>query len=497
MRLPAVEAAWDKGSRLPPCRVGAGWHVALGVWMWAGSGGMNGLAQRNQPVGWVISGVHADPTPALGAPEAEFVCLRALGPVGIEVPSLSGWTLGWNGHERSLEDVPSVLVGSTVIIHRASDSAAFAGWPGLRVPLSSWPALVNGGAVVELKDSLGTVQDALHYSEDDLAGGGRLTLRRNLRGCGASPNLVVWSTGMSPFSLVEPSGSGQGAYGNLDSSAADRVVPRKLGHIQWRLRQQTPFLALACAQPWVARAEVSWASDSVVDIRWTERLMPVVGFPVIRLGPVRGCAPRRRGASCRTCAKPCCGDIAPTRVLAPCPMTPVFQRSSSPDQLVDHAVDPSTWDWSGGHVLRRTQWPSGTRQFGPPGFNRGLDCGTDRASWGRLPSGSPLYAWTPCEHSRSAFGAGVPLARSAHPDVVAHRSAAGGSTPRRWWVTVASEIGWSMDRGAAAFRPTCGHHGPTARLMGEPCRTHMVPAGQGGHPKHGDALPEGGWNDRA
>lgn len=413
-------------------RIGAGWQVALGVWMWAGSGGMNGIAQRTQPVGWVISGVHADPTPALGAPEAEFVCLRALGPVGIEAPSLSGWTLDWNGHERSLEDVPSVLIGSNVIVHRASDSAAFAGWPGLRIPLSSWPALVNGGAVVELKDSLGKVQDALHYSEDDLAGGGRPMLRLNLRGCGASPNLVAWSTGMSPFSLVEPSGSGQGAFGNLDSSAADdRVVPRKLGHIQWRLGVTADPVSRSrlCATVGGEMAEVSWASDSVVDIRWTERLMPAEGFPVIRLGPVRGCAPSAPWRFLSQAWEPSLdvGDIAPTRWLAdPWPDDPRFpEEFIALTNLSDHAVDPSTWDWSGGQVLRRTPMaPGETRQFGPAEVQPwpGLRNGSGQLEV-RLPSGQPVVdvSWTPCEHSRSAFsGQGVPLARSAHPDALWH-----------------------------------------------------------------------------
>lgn len=413
-------------------RIGAGWHVIIGVWMWAGGAGMKGHAQRTQPVGWVIAGVHADPTPPLGAPEAEFVSLCAVGPDGAEAPALSGWTLAWNGHERSLDDAPPCLVGNTVIVHRAADSAAFAGWPGLRIPLSSWPALVNGGAVVELRDSAGTVQDALHYSEADLAGGGRPVLRRNLRGCGASPNLVAWSTGMSPFLRPEPLGMGEGEFGSLDAALAlDRVVPRNLGHLQWRLGMTADPVSRSRSGTTVGgeAAEVSWSSDSVVDIRWTERLMPEQGLPIIRLGPVRGCSPSApwRFLSQAWVPRRAVGNIAPTRILAdPWPDDPRFpEEFIALTNLSDHPVDPSMWDWNGGQALRRIVLaPGETRQFGPAEVQPwpGLRNGSGELEV-RLPSGQPVVdvAWTPCEHSRSAFaGQGVPLARGAHPDALWH-----------------------------------------------------------------------------
>ena len=179
-----------------------------------------GIAQRTQPVGWVISGVHADPTPALGAPKrnssacVHWVRLESK-PVAVRMD------IGLERARTEFEDVPSVLIGSNVIVHRASDSAAFAGWPGLRVPLSSWPALVNGGAVVELKDSLGKVQDALHYSEDDLAGGGRPMLRLNFARMWGIPESgrVVGMCPLSPWLNLRVQGKGHS--GNLDSSAAD------------------------------------------------------------------------------------------------------------------------------------------------------------------------------------------------------------------------------------------------------------------------------------
>ena len=110
--------------------------------------------QSGAPSKWVISALHPDPTPALGAPDAEFIALHAWSadPSTLDTLSTEGLVLSWNGHERAVPP-GSWPVGSTVVVHRASDSVEFTGWVVDRIGLPSWPALVNGGAWVSLSDS--------------------------------------------------------------------------------------------------------------------------------------------------------------------------------------------------------------------------------------------------------------------------------------------------------------------------------------------------------
>ena len=55
---------------------------------------------------WVISALHPDPTPALGAPDCEYIALHALSDSleGAGPCRTDGLVLSWNGHERELPD---------------------------------------------------------------------------------------------------------------------------------------------------------------------------------------------------------------------------------------------------------------------------------------------------------------------------------------------------------------------------------------------------------
>ena len=182
-------------------RIGAGLHPAVALWMCIAMGGVMPLhGQRDATVGWVISAVHPDPTPAMGAPEAEYVALHLQGDEGASCRSAQGLHLMWNGHNRTLASDPCWPVGTTLVVHRSADSLAFVGVPFPKLGLDSWPALVNGGATVALSDAEGVVLDALTYSESDLEGGGRPLLRRDPKGCGAGNNLRSW-TGAESGSL--------------------------------------------------------------------------------------------------------------------------------------------------------------------------------------------------------------------------------------------------------------------------------------------------------
>ena len=113
-------------------------------------------AQTVTATRWVISALHPDPTPALGAPDCEYIALHALpdSQPGGGTCRTDGLVLSWNGHERELPD-GAWPVGSTVVVHRAADSLLLTDWAPHRIGLSSWPALVNGGTLVSLSDSGG------------------------------------------------------------------------------------------------------------------------------------------------------------------------------------------------------------------------------------------------------------------------------------------------------------------------------------------------------
>lgn len=414
-------------------RVGAGLQILMALMLWVGACPCL-LGQRTAEKGWIISAVHPDPTPPLGAPDAEYVALHLLGWPG-DSASLQGLQLAWNGHERSLDSGAFRPVGSTVVVHRAADSTAFSGWNPLRIPLSSWPALVNGGAVVELRDSSGHVLDALSYSESDLDGGGRPVLRRDPRGCGAPPNLKPWSVGESPFNATGDPVWGEGDRSDVHHSATfERVLPRGPGRLEWRLVGAADPVSRTAARAQVGGqpARLAWESDSVVCIEWDGRLsgsFPASGQPVVRIGPVRGCSP---GAPWEHLNQPWLrlrsdGPVEPIRLLA----DPWPGDSEHPEEFVelvqnaDHVVDPSHWDWEGGRLVRRRILEPGSPvRFGPadvqpwPGLRNEGGQWTVFKEWGE-PAVS--LSWGPCDHSQQATeGQGLPLERDPQRDATWH-----------------------------------------------------------------------------
>lgn len=198
-------------------------------------------AQSGAQATWVISSLHPDPTPALGAPDAEFIALHAgsADPSTLDTLSTDGLVLSWNGHERTLPP-GSWPAGSTVVVHRASDSVEFSGWAADRIGLSSWPALVNGGARVALFDSAGVLLDAVLYDEAALSGGGRPLLRKDPSACGAMVNFQPWSAPADPFEpLNEPLETGHVALTSdalkTEAERVERLIIRGPGRLEWRL----------------------------------------------------------------------------------------------------------------------------------------------------------------------------------------------------------------------------------------------------------------------
>ncbi|MEL6672421.1 MAG: lamin tail domain-containing protein [Bacteroidota bacterium] len=100
-----------------------------------------------------------DPTPRVGLPEAEFVELYNRSQ---KVISLENWTL-FNGSTTATLPAHFLLPGEYVVLVDASDVNLFSGINQV-LGLNSWPALVNSGDELELKNASGELIDALSYT---------------------------------------------------------------------------------------------------------------------------------------------------------------------------------------------------------------------------------------------------------------------------------------------------------------------------------------------
>ena len=381
---------------------------------------------------WVLTSIHPDPTPPQGAPEAEFVALMAQGGPGSCVSS-QGLAIGWNGHERLLPDScwPS---GTVLVAHRAADSLSFEFGTALPLPMSTWPALVNGGGTVVVTGEEGSVLDAMSYDAQSLSGGGRPLMRAHLGSCGAAENQHLWSLGMDPY-LAPLSEGGEPTAPALDSLLLearnpDRLVPRGPGVLDWYLGFTVDPVSMLQVRGWAggAAAHITWRSDSVIRVEWDDRLdLPLSTQDTqvpITVGPISGCwetdaqrmltGPFLRGRHSGTVevvgvlADPLPGDpLMPAEALA------LINRSG-------HAVDAGSWSFDGASLRRRTRllpdslvwlqsgafedWPGMPNDGGS--FTISLPLGTNVAS----------TAWHPCDHDAPQWvGSGLPLVR-AGPD---------------------------------------------------------------------------------
>ena len=177
---------------------------------------------------WRLTAIHPDPTPALGAPEAEFIALTAVN-VADSCASSDGWSLDWNGSPRFCASGcwPS---GTTLVAHRESDSMHFDFGSAVSMPMETWPALVNGGGTVLLRNAEGEVLDAMPYSSASLAGGGRPLMRTDTEHCGAAANQHLWEEGTNPYFAPQPQLSQEHPtlFSALEKARApERLVPRQ------------------------------------------------------------------------------------------------------------------------------------------------------------------------------------------------------------------------------------------------------------------------------
>ncbi|MGF1564682.1 MAG: lamin tail domain-containing protein [Flavobacteriales bacterium] len=107
----------------------------------------------------VINEILADPTPAIGLPEAEFIELFN---ASESVFDLGGWVLVNTTTARSLPSF-ALLPGQFVIVCSESDAALFAGF-GSVIGLSGWVALTNVADSLTLLNPAQEIIDIVSYS---------------------------------------------------------------------------------------------------------------------------------------------------------------------------------------------------------------------------------------------------------------------------------------------------------------------------------------------
>ena len=381
---------------------------------------------------WVISSIHPDPTPYLGAPGSEFIALVSTDAQDSCI-SLEGLELSWNGQFRPLPDT-CLTAGTVIVAHRASDSLDFDFGPALSIPMASWPALVNGGGTVILADVEGTVLDAMPYTEESLGGGGQPLMRSNIRACGGSVNQHLWSPGSSPF-LDTVAGAGH-ALGSpagfaelLESRRPGRIVSRGPGKLDWYLGSAFDPVSVSKAKGWVgSRAAIlHWPSDSVVEFRWEERApleLPSTRNEVaVLLGPLRTCAnnAQDRMFAAHHARFPSVGDVRAVGVLPdPIPGDPFNpEESLSLFNAGMDTVDLGPWNFGGARLRRSEHLPpqrslrltASEFEDWPGMTNSGGSLVLD-APW--ADDGLEVH-WHPCDHEAPAYAdTGLELTWSAN-----------------------------------------------------------------------------------
>ena len=381
---------------------------------------------------WVISAIHPDPTPPLGAPDAEYVALLARGPSD-SCLALHNHELRWNGHTRVLPNGcwPS---GSVLVVHRASDSAAFNFGDAIPLGLSSWPALVNGGGTVSLWDDIGQPMDAMPYDAADLVDGGQPLLRRVPDACGGRSNQHSWSPGMDPFHHPWPEATQSAlvwpSTDRIAQEASDpkRLVPRGAGRMDWYVGGGIDPASILQAKAWVdgMQVDLTWRSDSVAQLSWSHRTRPFWsgghGEMVVQIGPLKACGPGGRHRSLLSGWEPV-EDIGRVEVVGILP-DPVSGDPERPEEALTilnqetEALELGPWSFGGGYLKRSTVLPAlGEIRLEASAFE---DWPGLANAGGELDitsgSGRPLVelAWDPCDYSLPEHvGSGLGLERAA------------------------------------------------------------------------------------
>jgi hypothetical protein len=163
----------------------------------------------------IITEIHADPSPVIGLPDAEFV----------EIYNRSNKTLdlaNYNLFESSNHTLPTHIMrsGEYVILCAASNQSSFTGF-GTVVPINSL-SLTNGGELLLLQNPNGATLDSVEYSEDWYqdtnkdGGGWSLEL--------INPNLLC-KGGANWIASNDPIGGTPGTQNSVYNNSVDNTAP--------------------------------------------------------------------------------------------------------------------------------------------------------------------------------------------------------------------------------------------------------------------------------
>jgi hypothetical protein len=110
----------------------------------------------------VITEIMADPTPAVGLPEAEWIELKNTCPVSI---NLQGYKVGRVGSLSGAIPALTLAPDSSVIICPASQVSALSAY-GYTVGVTSFPSLANDGDLLIVQTPNGSTMHAVQYSNE-------------------------------------------------------------------------------------------------------------------------------------------------------------------------------------------------------------------------------------------------------------------------------------------------------------------------------------------
>lgn len=164
----------------------------------------------------LIHEIFADPTPAVGLPDAEYIELRNTTQAPI---NLAGWRLQTATTASSIFPAYTLLPDSLVVVTSRSDAALF---PRNTIGLPAFPALPNGGATLLLRNAAGQIIHAVEYKESwygnavKAAGGWSLEMRDAQNPCSGSTN---WKAS------VDPSGGTPGRTNSVAAPNPDQTPP--------------------------------------------------------------------------------------------------------------------------------------------------------------------------------------------------------------------------------------------------------------------------------
>lgn len=207
----------------------------------------NSPAQHANPYDILIDEIFCDPSPAVGLPNAEFLELRNVSGVPID---LKNWQINDPGHNLSIKSSFILQPDSFLIVCSAAAREDY-GKFGATLGLSGFPALNNEGQTLFLVSPEGRIIHAITYDkswyQNDLKkeGGWSLEMIDTKNPCGGEAN---WKAS------IDPLGGSPGKINSIDGSNPDLSGPLLIRTITQddqniRLLFSEPLDSASAAQP--------------------------------------------------------------------------------------------------------------------------------------------------------------------------------------------------------------------------------------------------------